>query len=184
MSPAAPTAGLVLAAGAGVRFGGPKAPYVHHGVRLVDRAVGLLADAGCAPVHVVLGAWVGPVPGAVVVENPDWAEGMGSSLRAGLGSLEPTGADRVLVTLVDLVGLTLPAVRRLVREPAPLAAATYTGRRGHPVVIARERWAAVAATAQGDRGARAYLEEHQADLVLVEVGDVAEPTDLDRRPDG
>jgi nicotine blue oxidoreductase len=53
------TAGLVLAAGEGKRFGGPKAPYVHNGERLVDRAVSVLANAGCNPVFVVLGAWLG-----------------------------------------------------------------------------------------------------------------------------
>ena len=63
------TAGLVLAAGEGRRFGGPKAPYVLDGVRLVDRAVALLRDAGCDPVLVVLGAWIDDVPDAVVVVN-------------------------------------------------------------------------------------------------------------------
>ncbi len=70
------TAGLVLAAGEGKRFGGPKAPYVHNGERLVDRAVNVLAEAGCDPVFVVLGAWIGGVPGATVLETktgqPEW----------------------------------------------------------------------------------------------------------------
>ena len=88
-------AGLVLAAGEGRRFGGPKAPVVIDGERLVDRAVRVLREGGCEPVYVVLGAWVGEVPGAIVVVNPDWAEGMGSSLRAGLGAMD---ADRVVVT--------------------------------------------------------------------------------------
>ena len=77
------TAGLVLAAGEGRRFSG-KAPYVMDGERLVDRAVRVLRDGGCNDVVVVLGAWVGDVPRAVVVENLEWPTGMGSSLRAGL----------------------------------------------------------------------------------------------------
>ena len=100
--------GLVLAAGAGRRLGGPKAPLVVDGERLVDRAVRVLREGGCDPVLVVLGAWVGDVPGAEVVVNADWASGLGSSLRAGLRAAEaypacdraagdpgrPAGADR------------------------------------------------------------------------------------------
>lgn len=175
------TAGLVLAAGEGRRFGGPKAPYVLDGERLVDRAVRVLSAAGCAPVVVVLGAWVGDVPGATVVVNDDWASGMGSSLRAGLAALEHLAVDRVLVTLVDLPGLTAEGVRRLVETPGDLAQAAYDGERGHPVVLGRDHWAGVVATAEGDRGARAYLSQHE--VALVEVGDVASGDDLDRRPE-
>jgi nicotine blue oxidoreductase len=175
------TAGLVLAAGDGRRFGGPKAPYVLDGERLVDRAVGVLRVAGIDPVVVVLGAWVDEVPDAEVVVNADWPAGMGSSLRAGLEHLEDLGEiDRVLVTLVDLVGLTPDAVRRVVDTGADLAAATYDGQRGHPVLLARQHWEGAAASATGDRGARAYLAERE--VVAVEVGDVASGDDLDVRP--
>ncbi|MGA1145657.1 MAG: NTP transferase domain-containing protein, partial [Candidatus Nanopelagicales bacterium] len=50
-------AGVVLAAGEGKRFGGPKAPFEYDGERLVDRAVRVLREAGCDPVFVILGAW-------------------------------------------------------------------------------------------------------------------------------
>lgn len=177
-----PTAGLVLAAGAGRRFGGPKAPYLLDGARLVDRAVDLLRSAGCEPVVVVLGAWVGDVPGATVVVNEGWSEGMGSSLRAGLAALGPLPVDRAVVTLVDLVGLTPEAVARVMATDSDLAAATYEGDRGHPVVLGRSHWPGVAASAVGDRGARDYLDEHLDALILVEVGDVASPADLDVEP--
>ena len=81
-------AGVLLAAGEGSRFGGPKAVAELDGERLVDRAVRVLRLGGCDPVVVVLGAAVVEVPGAdLVVVNPDWATGMGSSLRAGLAAL-------------------------------------------------------------------------------------------------
>ena len=172
-------AGLVLAAGEGRRFGGPKAPAVIDGERLVDRAVRVLREAGCDPVVVVLGAWQGEVPDARVVVNPDWAEGMGSSLRCGLRALD---VDRVIVTLVDLPGLSPEAVRRLLDSGGRLAAATYDGDRGHPVLLGSEHWAGVAASAEGDAGARAYLRDHAEELVLVEVGDVASGEDLDVPP--
>lgn len=179
MTPA--TAGLVLAAGEGRRFGGPKAPFVLDGERLVDRAVHVLRDAGCEPVVVVLGAWVGRVDDAdVTVVNADWATGMGSSLRLGLDTLVGTEAERVVVSLVDLPGLTAEAVARLVDAEADLAQAAYQGERGHPVLIGRAHWDGIAQTAAGDRGARAYLDARE--VVLVEVGDVASGDDLDLRP--
>ena len=194
------TAGLVLAGGEGRRFGGPKAPYVLDGVRLVDRAVALLRDAGCDPVLVVLGAWIGDVPDAVVVVNEQWPSGMGSSLRCGLAALSAYDeVDQVVVTLVDLPGLTVPAVRRLLettnaetagvdqppRAPAgrdALAATTFDGVRGHPVLLGRAHWDGVRDAATGDQGARTYLATHEHALTLTEVADLATGTDLDEPP--
>ena len=178
-----PAAGLVLAAGEGRRFGAPKAAAVVAGERLVDRAVRVLAEGGCSPVLVILGAWVGSVPGSEVVVNDDWRRGMGSSLACGLDALRPRReVDRVLVTLVDLPGLTAEAVRLLLAVDGELAAATYEGRRGHPVLLGRDHWDGAAATAVGDTGARAYLAAHASRLTLVEVGEVASGDDLDRPP--
>ncbi len=174
------TAGLVLAAGAGTRYGGPKAPVVVDGERLVDRAVRIMRAGGCDPIVVVLGAWVGDVDGAVVVENPNWADGMGSSLRAGLAHLQehvPDDVNAVLVTLVDLPGLTPEAVQR-VRAADGIAVAAYDGERGHPVQFPRGHWAAVMQAAQGDAGARGFLRGRD-DITLVEVADVADGADLD-----
>ncbi len=175
------TAGLVLAAGEGRRFGGPKAPFVIEGERLVDRAVRVLAEAGCDPVVVVLGSWFGEISGADVVVNAGWSAGMGSSLRVGLAHLdEISDIERVVVSLVDLPGLTAEAVTRLMTSGADLAAACYDGDRGHPVLIGRGHWVGVSASAEGDRGARAYLADHE--VALVEVGDVASGLDLDVAP--
>ena len=172
------TAGLVLAAGAGTRYGQPKAPVVIDGERLVDRAVRILSEAGCFPIAVVLGAWIGEVPGAVIVENPDWASGMGSSLREGLQWVSSTDADSVIVTLVDLPGLTPQAVSRIAETPSTLVSATFDGERGHPVKFGRVHWEALIASTSGDVGARDYLRGRD-DLVLVELSDLADGQDLD-----
>lgn len=172
-------AGLVLAAGAGTRYGQPKAPVVIEGERMVDHAVRVLREGGCEPVLVVLGAWVGAVDGADVIVNNQWPEGMGSSLRAGLTSLASLdGPDAALVTLVDLPGLTPEAVRRLVDCDADIAVACYDGERGHPVRFARQYWDEVIESAQGDEGARRML-RGRADVTLIEVGDVASGYDVD-----
>ncbi|MCX4765920.1 nucleotidyltransferase family protein [Streptomyces sp. NBC_01275] len=185
--------GLLLAAGGGRRLGGrPKALLEHRGRPLVEHAVAVLRTAGCARVHVVLGAAADSVrerarlDGCVLVPNPDWEQGMGSSLRAGLGSLAGSGARAALVSLVDQPGIGPEAAARVLaayEDEESLAAAAYDGERGHPVLFGSAHWAGVAATATGDRGARAYLKEHGAALTLVECGDVAHPYDIDTPED-
>ncbi|MFE9681040.1 NTP transferase domain-containing protein [Streptomyces sp. NPDC006285] len=182
-------AGLLLAAGGGRRLGGrPKALLEHRGRPLVEYAAGVLRAAGCSRVHVVLGAGADAVreraelPGCVLVENPAWEEGMGSSLRAGLESLRDTGARAALVSLVDQPGIGREATARLLAaygSPATLAAAAYEGRRGHPVLLGADHWTDIAATATGDRGARAYLRARADAITLVECADVARPHDID-----
>lgn len=186
-------AGLLLAAGGGRRLGGrPKALLEHRGRPLVEHAVGVLRAAGCARVHVVLGAAAAAVReraelgDCVLVENPAWAEGMGSSLRAGLESLAGTPARAALVSLVDQPGIGAEAVRRVLaanEDETSLASATYDGVRGHPVLLGSAHWPGIAATATGDQGARVYLREHREALTLVECGDVAQAYDIDTLDD-
>ncbi|MCX2968723.1 nucleotidyltransferase family protein [Streptomyces sp. TRM70308] len=190
-------AGLLLAAGGGRRLGGrPKALLPYRGRPLVEHAVRALRAGGCAPVYVVLGAAreraraEAELPGCTLVDNPDWARGMGSSLRAGLRRLTadgvPAAADAALVGLVDQPGIGAAAVARLVAAatgPRVLAAAAYGGERGHPVLLGAAHWDGVAQAATGDRGARDYLRRHAADLRLVECADVADPDDIDTPED-
>jgi CTP:molybdopterin cytidylyltransferase MocA len=86
----------------------------------------------------------------------------------------------VLVTLVDLPDVTAEVVRRVASAatgPEVLARATYDGRPGHPVLLGRDHWAGVRASATGDAGARDYLVAH--DVVAVECGDLATGRDVD-----
>ncbi|MER6345878.1 nucleotidyltransferase family protein [Streptomyces sp. NPDC001595] len=186
-------AGVLLAAGGGRRLGGrPKALLPHRGRPLVEYAVGVLRTAGCDRVHVVLGARADAVreqaelPGCVLVDNPEWEQGMGSSLRAGLASLAGTPARAALVSLVDQPGIGPAAVARVLAaytDESSLVSAAYDGVRGHPVLFGAAHWAGIAATATGDRGARAYLKAHEAGIRLVECGDVARDYDIDTEAD-
>jgi CTP:molybdopterin cytidylyltransferase MocA len=175
-------AGLVLAAGGGSRYGSPKALVRLRGRLLVERAVSLLADGGCDPVVVVLGAAADEVralvPLPAVVVNPDWRTGMGSSLRAGLAALPPA-AEAVVVTLVDTPGLGPESVRRLIAAGGDAAQATYSGRPGHPVLLGRTVLAEVAATAAGDRGAGPWLAAHPERVRLVPCDGTGDPRDVD-----
>ncbi|GAB3557660.1 nucleotidyltransferase family protein [Actinopolyspora lacussalsi] len=186
-------AGVVLAAGEGRRFGMPKALVRHHGSLLVERAVSVLRAAGCEPVLVVLGAAAeritetAELAGSVPVTNPDWRGGMGSSLRTGLATLRDSehysDVTSALILPVDMPGITEFAARRVSEYAAPdaLAAASYRGERGHPVLLGRLHWDGVRDAARGDRGARDYLRSHEVALVACE--DVAEAFDIDRPED-
>ncbi len=141
----------------------------------------------CAEIVVVLGAGADEaaalLPMSVArIRAADWAEGMGASLRAGLGALATTDHDVALVSLVDLPDVDAGVVARLVGVAGgrgDLARAAYDGVPGHPVLIGRDHWAGVVASATGDRGARDYLAAH--DTALVECGDLATGADVDTR---
>lgn len=192
-------AGLLLAAGAGRRMGGPKALLRHpDGVPFLDRALGALLEAGCGTVTVVLGAAAEDARGLLagtgraddpavrVVVADDWEQGMGASLRRGLRALadgEPAAVS-ALVTLVDLPDVGAAVVRRLLAAGSgreALARATYHGRPGHPVLLGRDHWAGVVAVASGDRGARDYLAA--CPPTTYECGDLATGEDVDRPED-
>lgn len=176
---------MLLAAGQGSRLGAPKALVELGGRRLVDRGVDLLRDGGAAPVLVVLGAVGADVPGAVVVHNPDWPTGMGSSLAAGLRAL-PGDCAAAVVALVDQPLIGAGAVQRLIAAHlagAELAVATYHGRARNPVLLARRHWAGVVDAAVGDAGARPYLRAHPDLVTRVECADTGSPDDVDTTED-
>jgi CTP:molybdopterin cytidylyltransferase MocA len=179
--------GLVLAAGEGSRLGIPKALVAGpDGTAWVVRAIETLVAGGADPVYVVVGAAADRVrervpAGVNVVDAVEWAEGMGASLRAGVGAIaaSESAADAIVVLLVDTPGVGPEVVGRLVGRATAdtLFRATYDGRPGHPVLIGRHHWAGVMESATGDRGARDYLTHHG--VVDVECGDMADGTDID-----
>lgn len=164
-APAGPVSGLVLAAGAGRRFGGPKAlARTPAGTPWLALAVRALRDGGCAEVVVVLGAGAeearGLVPaGATAVTASGWESGVAASLRTGLTALESSGAVAAVVVPVDTPDLPVAAVARIVRRAGAdaLVQATYAGAPGHPVLLGRAHWSPLAASVRGDVGARPYL---------------------------
>jgi CTP:molybdopterin cytidylyltransferase MocA len=178
-------AGLVLAAGEGKRFGRPKAIVKFEGVRLVDRAVGLLAAGGCDEIWVVLGAVMTEVPGARGVFNKQWRTGMGSSLRVGLSAL-PLHMSAAVMIPVDAPWLAPESIARVIthyQRGALCVVATYNESPGHPVLLARSSWAPAQAAAIGDRGARPYLDAHPDLVTTVACDDVGNSRDIDTPED-
>jgi CTP:molybdopterin cytidylyltransferase MocA len=177
-------AGLVLAAGESRRLGRPKALLEVGGETLLARAVRVLREGGCADVLVVSGGTRLVVPGAKMLDNPDWATGMGSSLRVGLTAIPR--ADAVVIMVVDTPGIGADVVRRLRRahrDGATAVVATYDGEPRNPVLLARRHWAEVIELAVGDMGARAFLARHPELVRQVECGDIADPADIDTPDD-
>jgi CTP:molybdopterin cytidylyltransferase MocA len=178
-------AGLLLAAGEGSRLGQPKALVELGGMTLAERGIALLRDGGADPVIMVTGAAPVSLPGVIAAHNPDWRTGMGSSLREGLQTL-PADRDAVVIALVDQPMISPEAVRRLIAAflaGAEVAVACYEGRPRNPVLIGKTHWAAAAAAAQGDAGARGFLRTHSDLVTAVECGDIGRPDDLDTPDD-
>jgi CTP:molybdopterin cytidylyltransferase MocA len=186
--------GVLLAAGAGRRAGGPKALRVAaDGTSWLLRSIAVLRDGGCAAVIVVLGCQAARARDVLakstlaedsmitVVEASNWEQGMGSSLRSGLSAAQSASWRAVLVHLVDLPDVTGEVVRRLIRQAPPgtasLARVTYGGRPGHPVFIGRDHLESIMASLTGDSGAKGYLARHSAHSV--ECGDLASGQDHD-----
>ena len=187
-------AGVLLAAGEGSRFGQPKALVELNGQTLAERGVGLLRAGGADPILVVTGAVPLELDGTVTVDNPQWRTGMGSSLRAALQALTEAGRGpdigpeigAVVVALADQPLVGAEAVARLIaayRDGAGVAVAAYDGQPRNPVLLAREHWPEVIATATGDQGARTFLRTRPELVTLVECGDTGRPDDIDTPAD-
>ena len=133
----------------------------------------------------VTGAIAVDLPGVLIVHNPSWRSGMGSSLTAGLATV-PDSCGAAVVALVDQPLVGPEAVRRLIaayRAGARVVVAAYGGRPRNPVLLAREHWPEVTALAVGDAGARPFLRAHPELVTTVECGDTGRPDDVDTRAD-
>lgn len=167
--------GVLLAAGAGRRYGGPKILVSGW----LERSVRALREGGCEDVVVVTGAARPALPTAVrEVHCPQWERGMGASLRAGLESLAQ-GVDVAVVHLVDLTDVGGDVVRRVITAGSHgLARAVYDGRPGHPVVINRRYVPPLLEELDDGAGAAGFL-QGRPELVEVECADLATGRDTD-----
>lgn len=188
-----PAAGLVLAAGRGRRFGdATKQLALLDGRPLVAHVAATALAADLDPVVVVVGhdaaAVTAALPtGARAVHNPDFARGQSTSLRTGLDELARLDTGPAVVLLADEPDVGAAAIRAVVaalRDGARVVRCAYDDRPGHPVGLARGRWAAAAAGGDHDEGAR-WLVRGDA-VTLVDVAGPA-PVDVDHvedLPDG
>lgn len=167
--------GVLLAAGAGRRYGRPKILVPGW----LDSSVQALLDAGCSSVIVVTGAARPQMPaGAREVYCPRWERGMGASLRVGLEAIPPE-TRAVAVHLVDLPDVGAAVVRRVIGVGQDgIARAVFDGRPGHPVVLAWHCVPELLAGLDDAAGAAGFLRS-RSDLVEVECADLATGQDRD-----
>lgn len=168
-------AGVLLAAGAGRRYGRPKILVPGW----LDSSVRVLRDGGCTSVVVVTGAARPQVPaGAREAHCPRWERGMGASLRTGLEAVAPESR-AVVVHLVDLPDVDAAIVGRVIHAGRDgIARAVFGGRPGHPVVLARRHLPELLAGLDDAAGAADFLRS-RSDLIEVECADLATGQDRD-----
>jgi len=173
--------GLILAAGAGRRFGSTKQLAELHGRPLLAHALEAMLAAGLERVIVVLGHDADAIRAAVdfgraeVVLCEDWAQGQGFSLRTGVAALADAGV--VAITLGDQPFITPQVIAAAIDQLQGHDAvrAVYGGRPGHPVVLGRRVLDAVPELA-GDAGARELLARFR--VREWEAGHLASATDI------
>lgn len=195
--PPAPVA-VLLAAGAGRRMGGrPKALLRRAGQTLLQRQLGLLAQAGCRQIAVALGhhapllqaqlQQVEPLPGAVALSwavNPQPDDGPASSLRCALALL-PADAPTILVLLADQPLLELMDLHEVLAawqtRPAgvQLVLPQHAGQPGHPLVFGP----ALRAQVQGGQGVRDWRRAHPGQVLALEQAHARCTTDVDSPQD-
>lgn len=182
---------VLLAAGAGSRFGGGKLLAPYRGRPLIESSLANLAEAPVDETVVVVGddaqrlREVCEPFGVRVVENPDWERGQATSVRAGLLALGPE-VRAAVVLLADQPLVGSGAVERLVAAfegGARVAVATYDGKRRNPVLFSREVWPVLEAELSGDEGARAVLRRYPDLVTEVPCDGVGDPADIDTAED-
>jgi len=181
---------VVLAAGASTRFGSVKQLARVAGRPLLHIAVSHTVEVTGGAVIVVLGAHATEIvpllahsPASVVI-NRDWREGIGSSIRAGIGRL-PAACTGVMLVLADQAAVTAEDLQRLAsawrRQPDYVAAAVYSGRMGAPAIFPRSRFSELTEL-RGDAGARILLQRNPDRVVRVPMEraafDIDAPEDL------
>lgn len=179
-------AAAVLAAGGSSRFeGGPKQLTSFRGRPMVTSAVEAALAAGTFDVVFVVGGAVDLSPavpvGALLLENPQWADGQATSLAVAVKAAEVGGFDALVVGLADqpFVGPDDWRIVALADVTEPIVAASYEGRRGNPVRLARSIWSEL--PREGDEGARRLMAS-RPDLVA-EVACPGDAVDIDTRED-
>jgi molybdenum cofactor cytidylyltransferase len=189
------TAALIVAAGGAVRMGRPKALLPWLGESLLRRAVKAAAACPCDPIHVVVGcrgdALVAELEGldVAITRNEGWADGIGSSISAGISDL-PNDCSGVLLMLCDQPFVTPELLSKLLevraRRDTPIVASRYGSTLGPPAYFDASLFGKLAVL-EGDRGAKSILLENSDSVATVEFAkgeiDIDTPEDYSRALD-
>jgi molybdenum cofactor cytidylyltransferase len=174
---------IVLAAGEASRFGRCKQLLVLDGKTLIEHVLDRVRQSRVDEVLVVLGAHAeairAKIPDACIVINDDYANGMSTSIQAGLRA---TNADAAMIVLADQPFIAPSSLDALInayeQQRARIVIPTFEGARGNPVIIDRTLFAEVMEL-RGDVGCRAIFGRHAEGIVTVAVDDRGVVTDID-----
>jgi molybdenum cofactor cytidylyltransferase len=161
---------LILAAGPSTRLGTPKQLIPWGSSTLLQHVIGSIAATRVDATWVVLGASLDEILKEVdfhdagIVENPEWEEGIASSLRVGLDAIaRESEADAVLVVLADQPNVDPDVIESILERYESTGASAvvpkYRYQRGNPVLIDRSLWTRIMSL-EGDQGARTLLQAH------------------------
>jgi len=186
---------IILAAGGSTRFGQAKQLLLFHGESLVRRAVRSATEAGCGNVTVVAGdardrieAELGETP-AVIVENPEWRRGLGTSIRCGLRHLLSSRPelDAVILLACDQpfvdAGVITSLIAQQDKSGKPIVACSYANTLGIPALFVRACFESLLELPDGS-GAKALIESRSDDVaqIVFEKGaiDIDTPVDYEQ----
>jgi molybdenum cofactor cytidylyltransferase len=182
-------AAVILAAGRSTRYGGSNKLLADlDGVPIVRRVAEVALASRARPVVVVTGHQSDRVKEALkdldvqLVHNPNYAKGLSTSLKAGIGAL-PSGADGAIVCLGDMPRIEANHIDRLIAAFAPkegrlIALPVHNGKRGNPALFGRALFAEMV-EAEGDTGARHIIGNHADEVAEVDLGSDAIFVDVD-----
>lgn len=185
----AKTAIVILAAGASTRMGSAKQLLEYRGKPLVRHAAEMALASKAGAVFVVLGARAPEVGQALeglpvrTVGNPHWEQGMGASIRAGIGAAQAEGLEGVVLTLADLPLVTPQILDKLVLEHVatgrPIVASQYCGTVGVPAYFAREFFPHLLAL-RPDQGCKGVILSHAGRTLQIDCPEAAVDIDTPR----
>jgi len=164
------TAAIILAAGESSRLGFPKQTLLYKGKTLLELAVEAGLKSKCSPVIVVLGANAGAIePGIknndiIIIQNPEWAEGMASSIRIDIEYIEKfSDVDSTVIMLCDQPFVNWALIDSLIYKQQQtgntIIACAYNDTIGVPVLFKRSLFAGLLLL-QGQEGAKKILSSH------------------------
>jgi CTP:molybdopterin cytidylyltransferase MocA len=181
-----PVACVIVGAGAGSRFGQPKASaLLPDGRRFVDAVAATARDAGLFPIVAVLPPGVDPPHGTTGVVNANAQGEQVVSLRLGLAQLANQPVVGALAWPVDYPFVQLQSVLALLdaarRTGSPIVAPSLDSTRGHPVFFHRDTWRELLTVPDG--GAKAVVHAYGSRVAVVPVPDSAVLRDIDTPDD-
>jgi molybdenum cofactor cytidylyltransferase len=182
---------VILGAGRSTRFGAKKQLVKFEGATLLETVVGRFLKSKVDDVVVVLGYAAEEIRTnsnfgrARVVVNPDYAQGLSTSLKAGIDAVNPA-ANAGVVALGDQPLISVRIIDLLVEKymetGGPIVAPFYQRRRGNPVLFDKSLFSELR-NIHGDTGAKASLERHADKVVKVQVDDIGVLFDIDTQDD-